>query len=388
MGNPITGLEMTKRMQFLIFLSTFLGIWLVFHVYVGWRLWSLPIFDSTTGHRVMAIGLAVAYAAYPFGRYLFNHGWLLGGRVIEYGGAVWIGILVLLVSALGLVDLITLFGLVLKPWVAMLRTGAVGVALLLSVVAWVGGLVRPRTVDIEVEMPNLPTAADGLVIAHVSDLHLGALIGTRRLRSVIDQIDSMNPDLIAVTGDLVDGHAGTVQAMVPTLRTLTAPRGVYSILGNHEFYAGANRCRKLMRASGFTVLDASAVEVMPGLWIAGVPDNGRGEITNGSNGPLESALSRVGEGDAVIFLQHAPGNEEAIAAAGVGLMLDGHTHGAQIWPAHYLVRREYPHLAGVFTVGAMTQIVSRGAGRWGPPMRLFAPSDIYRITLRSPARSK
>ena len=86
----------------------------------------------------------------------------------------------------------------------------------------------------------------------------------------------------------------------------------------------------------------------------------------------------------MIYLQHAPGNEDAAAEAGVGLMLDGHTHGAQIWPAHYLVRRIYPHMAGVRRVGEMTQVVSRGAGRWGPPMRLFAPSEIYRITLRNP----
>jgi predicted MPP superfamily phosphohydrolase len=380
-------MEMTKRMQFLIFLSTFLGIWLLFHVYVGWRLWSLPLFDSTKGHRTLVIALAVAYAAYPLGRYLYGIGWTQGGKVIEYGGAVWMGILVLLVSALGLVDLVTLFGLVLKPWIVTARTAAIAVALLLSVVAWIGGQVKPRSVAIEVDVPNLPPAADGLVIAHLSDVHLGALIGTRRLRSLIEQVDAMEPDLVALTGDLVDGHASTVQAMVPELERLTAPLGVYSVLGNHEFYAGADRCRKLMREAGFTVLDGSAVEVMPGLWIAGVPDNGRRRVDGGNNGAIEKALGAVDEGAAVVFLQHAPFNEQVIAEAGVGLMLDGHTHGAQIWPAHYLVRREYDHLAGVRKVGAMTQVVSRGAGHWGPPMRLFAPSDMYRITLRCPARS-
>lgn len=376
---------MNKRMQFLVFLTTILGTWLVFHLYVGWRLWSLPVFDSTKGHRTLVIGLAVAYAAYPLGRYLYGIGWTQGGRVIEYGGAVWMGILVLLVSALGLVDLVTLFGLILKPWIVIARTAAIAVAVVLSVVAWFGGQAKPRTVSLEVEVPNLPAAADGLVIAHLSDVHLGALIGTRRLQSLIEQVDSMEPDLVALTGDLVDGHASTVQAMVPELRTLTAPLGVYSVLGNHEFYAGANRCRNLMRAAGYRVLDGSAAEVMPGLWIAGVPDNGHGHEHNGDHGAVEKALRHVDEGAAVVFLQHAPFNEQAVADAGVGLMLDGHTHGAQIWPAHYLVRREYPHLAGVFTVDAMTQVVSRGAGHWGPPMRLFAPSDIYRITLRSPS---
>ena len=375
-------------MRFMVFFSTVLGIWLLLHLYVGWRLWSLSVFKGQAGHRALLIGLALGYIAYPLGRILYHHGLPRLGTVLEYAGGVWMGFVILLFCSLAVVDVVTLFGLVLKPWVMPMRTVAVVAALVLAVVAWIGGLVRPRTVELEVEMPNLPAAADGLVIAHLSDLHLGSLIGERRLRSVIEQIDAMQPDLVAITGDLVDGDADTVETLVPTLKTLNAPLGVYAILGNHEIYAGADRCRSLMRDSGFIVLDSAAVEVTPGVWIAGVPDSGRGPGTDGFDGALESALAGVGEGAAVIYLQHAPGNEAAVATAGVGLMLDGHTHGAQIWPAHYLVRRIYPHMAGVRTVGDMTQVVSRGAGRWGPPMRLFAPSEIYRITLRSPTTAR
>jgi predicted MPP superfamily phosphohydrolase len=371
-------------MRFLIFFSVVLGIWLVFHLYVGWRLWSLPLIANPTGHRILLIGLAVLYVSYPLGRYLYHHGFPRVGTVLEYGGGVWMGTLVLLLSALGLVDLVTLFGLVLKPWVVQIRTAAICIAFLFAVVAWIGGIVRPRAVELEVELPNLPASADGLVVAHLTDLHLGALIGERRLRSVIDQIDGMEPDIAVVTGDLVDGDAGTVESMAPVLKTLTAPRGVYSILGNHEMYAGPERCRDLMRDAGFVVLDSVAVQVAPGLWIAGVPDSGRGPGTDGLQGALEKALAGVGEGEAVIYLQHAPGNEESTAAAGAGLMLNGHTHGGQIWPFHYMVRRAFPRIAGVHKVNGMTQVISRGAGRWGAPMRLFAPSEIYRITLRSP----
>jgi len=374
-------------MRFLIFFSIVLGIWLAFHLYVGWRLWSLPVFANPTGHRILLLGLAVLYVSYPLGRYLYHHGLPRIGTALEYGGGVWMGTLVLLLSALGIVDLVTLFGLVLKPWVVQIRTAAICVALLLAVVAWIGGIVRPRTVELEVELPDLPESADGLVVAHLTDLHLGALIGERRLQSVIEQIDDMNPDIVAITGDLVDGDAGTVEDMVPVLRTLTAPHGVYSILGNHEMYAGPEKCRDLMRDAGFVVLDSAATQVVPGLWIAGVPDSGRGPGTDGLDGALQSAISGVGEGDAVVFLQHAPGNEAATAAAGAGLMLNGHTHGGQIWPFHFMVNRTYPRISGVHKTGAMTQVISRGAGRWGAPMRLFAPSEIYRITLRSPGVS-
>lgn len=375
-------------MRFLVFFSTVLGIWLVFHLYVGWRLWSLPVFANPTGHRILLLGLAVLYVSYPLGRYLYHHGMPRIGTALEYGGGVWMGTLVLLLSALGIVDLATLFGLVLKPWVVQMRTATICAALLLAIVAWIGGIVRPRTVELEVELPNLPPSADGLVVAHLTDLHLGALIGERRLQSVIEQIDGMKPDIVVVTGDLVDGDAGTVANMVPVLKTLTAPRGVYSILGNHEIYAGPERCRDLMHDAGFVVLDSAATQVMPGLWIAGVPDSGRGPGTDGLEGALETALSEVEEGDAVVFLQHAPGNEAATAAAGAGLMLNGHTHGGQIWPFHYMVHRAYPHISGVHRTGDMTQVISRGAGRWGAPMRLFAPSEIYRITLKSPVTTR
>ncbi len=372
-------------MRFLVFFTTVLGIWLLFHLYVGWRLWSLPLFANTAGHRALLVVMAVGYISYPLGRILFNHGAPGLGTVIEYAGAVWMGVLILLIPALGLVDLVTVFGLVLKPWVVGLRTAAVGLAFILAVVAWVGGHSRPRAVSLDLRLPNLPSEADGLVIVQLSDLHLGNLIGARRLRSVIQQIDDLRPDVVVVTGDLIDSDAGAVERLVPVLRELTASKGVFAVLGNHEYYAGAERSRQLMRDAGFTVLDNAAAEVSPGLWIAGVADHGGGRQTGEMVADLDAALVDVPPHSAVVLLQHTPGNEDAAAAAGVGLMLNGHTHGAQIWPAHYLVRRVFPHMAGVRRVGAMTHVVCRGAGRWGPPMRLFAPSEIYRIVLRSSA---
>ena len=372
-------------MRFLVFFTTVFGIWLLFHLYIGWRLWSLPPFISTSGHRALVVALAVGYVSYPLGRILFNHGVPKIGTVVEYGGAVWMGFLILLISALGLVDLVTVFGLVLKPWVVGLRTAAVGLAVILAVVAWVGGHLRPRTVDLEIVLPNLPPQVDGLVVVQLSDLHLGGLIGARSLRAVIEQIDSLRPDVVAVTGDLIDSDAGAVERLVPVLRELTAPEGVFAVLGNHEYYAGSERSRQLMRDAGFTVLDNAAIEVAPGLWVAGVADHGGGRQTGEKVADLDAALADVPPDSAVVLLQHTPGSEDAAAAAGIGLMLNGHTHGAQIWPAHYLVRRVFPHLAGVRQVGTMTQVVCRGAGRWGPPMRLFAPSEIYRIKLLSTA---
>ncbi|HSN53970.1 MAG TPA: metallophosphoesterase [Candidatus Sulfomarinibacteraceae bacterium] len=373
-------------MRLLIFFVIVLAVWALMHAYVGWRLGTLPLFAAPGARRWLLAGLAIGFAAYPLGRILFNHGAPGLGRILEYGGAVWMGALVILIPALGLVDLVTLFGLILKPWVVGLRVAAVAVAALLSLVALVGGHARPRVVELELELPGLPAAADGLVIAQLSDLHLGSLIGAGTLKRVIDQIDGLAPDLVVITGDLVDGDAGAVEEMLPELARLGAPRGVYAVLGNHEYYAGEARSRALLRGAGFTVLDNAAAEIEPGLWLAGIADTAGGRQTGGLEGDLGAALAEVPEDAAVVLLQHTPGDEDQAAAAGVGLMLNGHTHGAQIWPAHYLVRLQFPHLAGVRRVQAMTQVVCRGAGRWGPPMRLFAPSEIYRIVLRTADR--
>jgi len=374
---------MSASMRFAVFLAIALAVWLVQHTYVGWRLWPLPAIASAVGHRAMVAVLVAGFLSYPLGRILYAAGWHAAGRALEYAGAVWMGTLFLLFASLLFVDVVTLGGFVLRPWVGALRTAAVA----LSVVAAAAGLISarlgPRVVRLEVPMATLPQAADGLTIAHLSDVHLGTILGPSFLERLIGRTRALEPDLVVITGDLVDGDAGVVEEMVPQMRELRAPRGVFAVLGNHEFYAGRDRSRALLEGAGFSVLDNASEELVPGLFLAGVPDARGSAQTGPAEADLEAALAGVGEDAAVVLLQHAPEAEARAAAAGVGLMLNGHTHGGQLWPFHYLVQRVYPHLAGVYRVNGMTQVVSRGSGQWGPPMRFLAPSEIYLITLRS-----
>jgi predicted MPP superfamily phosphohydrolase len=176
-----------------------------------------------------------------------------------------------------------------------------------------------------------------------------------------------------------------VEPLLPELRELTAPLGVFAVLGNHEYYAGPDRSREVLQHAGWTVLDNRAVEVAPGVVIAGVPDARGAAQTGAEPADLGATLDGVDPAAAIVLLQHSPGDEQAAADAGVDLMLNGHTHGGQIWPFHHLVALAYPKYAGVHRVGGMTQVVSRGAGYWGPPMRLLAPADVVLVTLGSGA---
>lgn len=369
-------------MRFAVFLAIALSVWLVQHLYVGWRLWPVPLFVSGLGRRVLLAGLVAGFLSYPLGRILYAAGWHAVGRALEYAGAVWMGTLFLLFASLLFVDLITLGGWLLRPWVGTLRTAALALSLVAAVIGLVSARLGPRVVHLEVPLATLPPSADGLTIAQLSDVHLGTILGPHFLDRLIERTHELEPDLVVITGDLIDGDAGVVEEMLPQLRTLEAPKGVFAVLGNHEYYAGRERSRALLEAAGFTVLDNTAQELQPGLFLAGVPDARGSAQTGVAEADLGAALGGVGEDAAVVLLQHAPEAEQAAAAAGVDLMLNGHTHGGQLWPFHYLVQHAYPHYAGTYRVGEMTQIVSRGSGQWGPPMRFLAPSEICLITLR------
>jgi predicted MPP superfamily phosphohydrolase len=373
---------MSTGARFAFFLSVVLGIWLAQHLYVGWRLSGLPWCASSSGRRALLGFLAVGFLTYPLGRLLWHWGWLRTGVVLEWSGAAWMGTLFLLVVALLVTEVLTLGGYAGGTWTAGVRTTLVVLALVGAAAALIGGMRPPRVVEVEARIPGLDPSLDGITLVQLSDVHLGSLLGPRFLSHVIRQVEALEPDVVVVTGDLFDSEADSVERLLPELSRLKAPRGVFAVIGNHEYYAGVDRCVHLMEAAGFHVLDNQWAEVLPGLVVAGVPDDRGARQTGHPGADLGRALDGVPAGSTVVLLQHAPEDEAAAAAAGVDLMLNGHTHGGQIWPFHVLVRREYPHLAGVFHVGDMTQVVSRGTGRWGPPMRLFAPAEVIRVTLR------
>ncbi len=370
-----------------MFLSIVLGIWLLEHLYVGWRLLGLPLLAGPVARRGALAVLVLGFLSYPLGRILARTSWQGTAFLVEYVGALWMGTLFLLLAALLVIDVVTLGGFAWRSGAPWMRTGAATLALVAAAWAWFAGTCPPRVVEVEVPMAGLPAALDGTTVVQISDVHLGDLVTTRCLDRIVAETKALEPDLVMVTGDLLDGDWHRVDDIQGRLRRLRAPMGVYSVTGNHEYYAGVERCIALFKDAGFIYLENQNVEAAPGLWIAGVPDDRGARQTGHAPADLPAALHGIPDGSAVILLQHSPdkGTDQTAAEAGVDLMLDGHTHGGQIWPFHYLVALQYPHLSGVYQVGAMTQVVSQGAGRWGPPMRLFAPSDIVRVTLRCAA---
>jgi uncharacterized protein len=361
------------------FLLVVLSVWTLMHLYVVSRLWNLPVAPDAWWHRGLFVGAVLLWLSFPLGQLLARS---LGRAAapLEFTGAAWVGALFLLLAALLAADVVTGFGWLLPSRPA--RLAAVVVAVALAVVALVQGLRAPVVEQHSVSVKGLRTELSGLRVVQLSDVHLGPFLRSQWLEQRLAQVDALKPDLVVVTGDLVDQDAALSESLVPWLRRLHARYGVWGVTGNHEFYAGLDASLAIFEAAGIRVLRDRAVEAAPGLVVAGVDDLTARRQFGSLDHPLERALTDRPAGT-TIFLCHSPWQVERAAELGASLMLSGHTHDGQIWPFTYLVRLVYPYVAGRYAVNGMTLIVSRGTGFWGPPMRLFRRAEITLIELHS-----
>jgi predicted MPP superfamily phosphohydrolase len=368
--------------RFAIFITIVLSIWAIIHAYVFWRLGLIPWVAARCPARWLLLCAILLWMTYPLARILNSRNLEVVGVPLEFAAAVWVGVLFLLFATLLAVDVLTLGGWLFAGAIDHLRSGAALVALVLSVIALVQGLRPPVVRELEVSLPDLPRDRDGLTLVAISDLHLGTLKGDRWLASLLRRVDGLQPDLVVVVGDLVDGSVRHVETLLPTLRQLRAPLGVWAVTGNHEYYAGLDGCVNLLESAGYNLLRDRWAEAVPGLVIAGVDDLTARQQFGEHNGAVRKALADRPAG-AAILLSHSPLETDQASAAGANLMLSGHTHAGQIWPFRHLVQLKYPYMAGLYQIEKMTLLVCRGTGTWGPPMRLWHPCEILRITLRS-----
>jgi len=351
------------------------------HIYVFWRAASVPLVDRHVSRKLLLRAGIVLWAILVFGRFYGHGNTGLLALTLELLGMSWMGMLFLTAFCLLAVDFVSVFGILLPRQAPLLRGCALAAGTILSAIALVQGMRPPVVETYEVRLSNLPNAMDGTVIVGISDLHIGSLLGKRWLAARVAQVQAQNPDLIVLLGDLFEGHGmPPSRELLPVLRQLTAPLGVWAVQGNHESYS-RNTGLGLVQNAGSQLLQNQWVQLQPGLILAGVEDLTTHRRAGRGGDPVAQALAGRPSG-ATVLLSHTPWQSEKAASAGVGLILSGHTHGGQIWPFGYLVRRIYPLLAGQYDVNGMAVIVCRGTGTWGPRMRLWPPGEILRVILR------
>ncbi|MFF6976784.1 metallophosphoesterase [Streptomyces sp. NPDC008343] len=268
-----------------------------------------------------------------------------------------------------------------RLFVSRVLAGAAAAAAVGTVGYGTYGVVRgPKVKRVTVPLAKLPRAAHGYRIAVVSDIHLGPVLGRGFAQKVVDTINGTQPDMIAVVGDLVDGSVKDLGPAAAPLAGLRARHGALFVTGNHEYFSGAEQWVEEVRRLGLRPLENARTE-LPHFDLAGVND-----VAGESEGAGPDFAKALGDRDtarACVLLAHQPIQIHDAVDHGVDLQLSGHTHGGQLWPGNLVAELANPTLAGLDRYGDTQLYVSRGAGAWGPPTRVGAPSDITVIELAS-----
>ena len=241
--------------------------------------------------------------------------------------------------------------------------------------------------EVPVTLSRLPASLDGFSIAQLTDIHVGLTVTRGFVEALVARTNAIQPDLIVITGDLVDGDVPTLAHAVAPLADLRAPHGVYFVTGNHEYFSGVESWVAELRRLGITVLRNQHVRIGAGddgFDLAGIEDHNAGRSGVGERPDLHKALAGRDPARELVLLAHQPRQVFAARGHGVGLQISGHTHGGQIWPWHYLALAQQGFLAGLHRDGDTQIYVSRGTGYWGPPVRVAAPAEIAKIVLRAP----
>jgi uncharacterized protein len=370
-----------------------IGVLVGFLAFVWHRLAVAPGWHARWVRYAVAIVLVVLTALALAGFDVWG-GWFTPAQLRP---AVWLGqafLATCLYLFLGLVPVwLVCVGIWLGRWrhdhgrVGRLRLNRVASPLVVAVAVGVTGYgaveaAHPSVTRFEVASPQLPQEFDGLRVALVTDLHAGAVRSATFTRQVVDLVNAERPDLVVIAGDLVDGTAARYSPEIAPLADLEAPLGVYATTGNHEMFRDTANWVAAFEAVGLTMLQNSAVPLQRGgatITLAGVHDlTGEGRWAP----DYEAALGGTDAGAFTLFAAHQPLQALDVGGRGVDVQLSGHTHGGQLWPINYLVPLQQPMLEGKAGVGDTTVVTSRGAGAWGPAIRVAAPPEVPIVTLR------
>jgi predicted MPP superfamily phosphohydrolase len=272
-----------------------------------------------------------------------------------------------------------------RYWMAPSAQAALFLALFMTVAGLIIARRRPGIVEVRIPVLGLPRALHGFSIAQISDVHVGPTIKRGFVEGIVRRVNDLNADLIAVTGDLVDGSVQQLSVHTAPLAGLAARHGAFFVTGNHEYYSGERAWTEEIRRLGMHVLKNEHVVLQhdgASLVLAGVTDYSAHHFDPAQRSDPAAALSGApADAGAKILLAHQPSSASAAAKAGFDVQISGHTHGGQFWPWNLFVRFFQPFTGGLHRLKNLSIYVSRGTGYWGPPNRFGVPSEITRIRL-------
>ena len=366
---------------------------LLFHLYMGWRLIpDMPF--GVPGVVATVLLLVLSLSVLPFAEYARRNkqnpcaDHLAGAGFLAMGFFSSLLILTLLREAVLLAGSAASGSLIEAATFQQVRTwSAAAVPVLAVLITFVGFLNARRRAEVrhvEVPIAGLPGALRGFSIVQITDIHVGATIKNGYVSRIVDAVNELEADMIAVTGDMVDGSVGRLAPHTEPLGRLSARYGAFFVTGNHEYYSGAHAWIAEMRRLGLSVLLNEHVVLEhfgESVVVAGVTDLSAHHFDPAHRSDPLAAIAGAPEQAVKLLLAHQPRSAFAAAQAGFHLQLSGHTHGGQFFPWNLVVKLFEPFTAGLHRLDDLWVYVSRGTGYWGPPKRFGAPSEITHLTL-------
>ncbi len=337
----------------------------VFHLYIWWRL-AAPMPEPWRLAATVLVGLGAP--SLPLGLVVARRLSRAAARPLLLLVYLWFGLATYLLLAASASHVAVALGAAART--AALVAGAAAVATLVLGLAHVAR--GPRVRRVEIPLPDL--GVDAYTIVQLTDVHIGAFLGHEFAARVVRDVNALSPDLVVITGDLVDGRLAELRPHVEPLRGLRARDGVFAVTGNHEYYWETEDWLVHLRSLGIRILRNEHVAIGGAFQLAGVDDSTAGEDVPRAVRGRDPALP-------LVLLAHHPSTIARAAAAGVDLQLSGHTHGGQLLPLGWLCRLFEPLAAGLARFDRTWLYVSEGTGYWGPPMRVGTTQEITAITL-------
>lgn len=370
------------------------------HLYVGWRL--LPALGPVAQGLLLLV-LVASTVLVPLGLLARRHVRGPAADRLALVGLLFMGLFSSLFVLTVLRDVLLLLAVVVFAWrpaalpVAALRDGSALAVPLLALAATALGFWNARRTaavkHVDVPIANLPAALHGFTVAQITDVHVGPTIKRGYLQAIVTRVNALEADMVAITGDLVDGRVPELAAHVAPLAQLQSRHGSYFVTGNHEYYSGAQAWVTELRRLGLRVLMNEHVVLhhphgsahAPGstpVVVGGVADWSAHHFDPTHKSDPHAAIKGAPPHAAVrLLLAHQPRSAPAAAEAGFDVQLSGHTHGGQFWPWNLFVRLQQPYTAGLHRLRGLWVYTSRGTGYWGPPKRFGAPSEITLLRL-------
>jgi len=378
---------------FLIFFSIVLTIYGFLNYYIFRH--AIHAFPSPSKYSGLFTTLFVfVVLSYPVGRILERvwQSWL--SDLFTWVGAFWLAAMLYFFLIVLVVDLISLIGWMIPSLPSFLihptaelkaiylytSMGLVGLTLILGHI----NALTPRIRTIDIETGKKAVGQKEVTIVMASDIHLGTIFGPRRVAKLVNTINSLKPDIVLLAGDVVDEDLKPVirQNLGESLRKISAPLGVYGIMGNHEYIGGAEAAAKYLGEHGITMLRDKVVDIKGMFYLAGREDRSSNNVAGRKRLTLDSLLSGLDRSRPIVLMDHQPFKLEEAEKQHVTLQLSGHTHNGQLWPLNYIIDAIYEVGMGYKKIGDTHFYVSPGYGSWGPPVRTGHRPEIALIKLK------